>query len=162
MQYRIASAIDVPAIEACRDEASGPADTRMAAYFQGLHHPRHALPPRTGFVALHEDQVIGYIAGHLTQRLHCEGEVQYLYVNPNYRRIGIASALLRRLADWFGKQNALRVCVNVDPDSPAAAPFYARHGALPLNKHWSIWEDIRTVSSGDELIGRSDCGLNDP
>jgi GNAT superfamily N-acetyltransferase len=166
ISYREAGAEDVLEMAACRadDPHAGPADSRMAAYFQGAHHPHKALLPRTGFVAIQDGKVIGYIAGHLTRRLGCEGEVQYLYVNPHYRRIRLASGLLHRLADWFVEKNAFKVCVNVVPDSPVAASFYARYGAVPLNKHWSIWEDIREVCSSKQaeaaLFRRANGGLH--
>src|SRR5262249_6235243 len=97
-------------MEECRltDPAAGPADERMAAYFDGLHHPHKALPPRTGFIALAARSVVGYIAGHLTTRHGCAGEVQYLYVAPAYRRSRVGAALLRLLPAWFRDQGPAR------------------------------------------------------
>ena len=147
IRYRAATSGDVAAMAACRlaDVDAGPADERMAAYFDGRHHPQQALPPRTGFVALAGNAVIGYIAGHLTRRYGYDGEVQYLYVAPRYRRRGVAAALLRLLAGWFQQQGVARVCVNADPDSPAAAPFYASSGASRLNRYWYVWENVGNV-----------------
>jgi len=68
--------------------------------------------------------------------------VQYLFVAQEYRRRGIGTELLRRLARWFEGQRARRVCVNVAPDSPAAKPFYESAGASPIKKFWYAWEDI--------------------
>ena len=102
------------------DPAGGSADPRMAAYFDGQHHPQQALPPRVGYVALASDTVIGYIAGHRTTRYGCAGEVQYFFVASANRRRGIASTLLGLLAGWFQEHGAARVCVNVDVESPAA------------------------------------------
>src|SRR5262245_62286348 len=144
VQFRIATSADVAGMAQCRliDPAAGAADSRMAAYFNGTHHPQQALPPRIGYVALAADSVVGYIAGHLTTRHACAGEVQYLFVAPAHRRRGIASALLRLLAGWFREQGAAKVCVCVDADSPAAHPFYEYVGAVPFKKHWCMWEDI--------------------
>jgi GNAT superfamily N-acetyltransferase len=50
------------------DAEAGPADARMARYLDGAHHPQKALAARTAFVALQDDEVIGYIAGHATTR----------------------------------------------------------------------------------------------
>lgn len=132
----------------CRidDPQFSPADPRMAAYLERRHHPQKALVPRAAFVALDANSVAGYIAGHLTRRFGYQGEVQYLYVTPEYRRHGIATALLRLMAAWFHAQNATRVCVNVNVDSPAAAPFYVSRGASALNEHWFAWEDITTLT----------------
>jgi GNAT superfamily N-acetyltransferase len=140
---REATSADVAAMAACRlaDADSGPADERMTAYFAGLHHPQQALLPRTGYVALAEGAVIGYIAGHLTRRYGYDGEVQYLYVAPKHRRRGVASALLRLLFRWFQEQGVARICVNANIDSPAAVPFYVSQGASALNRYWYVWED---------------------
>ena len=87
IRFQIATSADVSAMAACRlnDPAAGPADPRMAAYFDGEHHPQQALPSRVGYVALVPEGVIGYIAGHLTTRHGCDGEVQYLFVAPEFR-----------------------------------------------------------------------------
>lgn len=95
------------------------------------------------------DSPVGYVAGHLTRRFNCDGELQWIYVVPDQRRNHVASELLRLLARWFVEQNARRVCVDVGDD--AARPFYRRHGAVDLNKHWMVWNDI-----GDVLIEDSD------
>lgn len=147
MRYREATSADVPAMEQCRasDRGAGPADARMAAYLDGHHHPQQALASRTAFVALDGDHVAGYIAGHATTRFGNDGEVQYLYVAPAWRRRGVARALLRSLAGWFAAQEIRRVCVNADLDSPGAVPCYVALGATPLNPHWYAWDDIAIV-----------------
>ncbi|HZO90662.1 MAG TPA: GNAT family N-acetyltransferase [Chthonomonadaceae bacterium] len=151
IRYREATSADVEAMARCRltDPAAGAADPRMAAYFEGEHHPQQALRPRIGYVALAGETVIGYIAGHRTRRYACDGEVQYLFVAAEYRRRAVATALLRLLAGWFREQGATKVCVNADLDSPAAQPFYTSQGASALNKHWYLWEDIGTVLRDD-------------
>ena len=145
--YRHASAADAQAMLDCRaaDLVAGPGDSRMYAYFQGHHHPRQALAARIGFVALDDERIVGYIAGHLTRRLGCDGELQYLYVAPEYRRRGVAGDLLRVLSRWFVEMGAARVCVDVNRDSAGATPFYVRYGAAPLSKPWYVWDDIADV-----------------
>jgi GNAT superfamily N-acetyltransferase len=73
------------------------------------------------------------------------GELQYLFVAPNYRRRGIATELIRLVADWFVEQGAAKVCVCVDADTPAAGPFYTARNAVPMRKFWVGWEDISVV-----------------
>ena len=142
--YREAAVADVPAIGRSRaaDPEWGPADPRTAAYLAGTHHPQRALPPRVAFVALKGNLVVGYIAGHLTQRYDCDGELQYLWVAPDHRRGGVATRLLRLLARWFVEHEARRICVDVTPDNARARSFYTRHGAEELNPHWLVWNDI--------------------
>ncbi len=144
--YRRATVADVPQIEALRvsDSVVGPADYRMAAYLEGRHHPRHAKAPRTMLVALSDETVVGYIGGHLSDRFGCDAEVQYLYVASPWRRHGVATELLRQLARWFQEHTATHVCVDVNPDSPQARPFYESTGAELLGVGgWMAWRDIR-------------------
>ena len=93
-------------------------------------------------VAEQDEEVIGFIAGHLTRRFHCDGELQWINVSSAQRRQGVATQLLRELADWFASNNAHRVCVDVQPRNAAARAFYTRHGAEPLNSHWLVWPNI--------------------
>jgi ribosomal protein S18 acetylase RimI-like enzyme len=115
---------------------------RIARYLHGEHHPQHALMPRVGYVALEGDSLAGFVAGHLTRRYACEGELEWINVVPEHRRSGVASELLRRLAAWFVEQAASRICVDVDPANTIARRFYTRHGAGRLNEHWLVWNDI--------------------
>ncbi len=120
----------------------------MAAYLHGTHHPYQARPPRVAYVALVHQVVVGYIAGHLTHRYGCDGEVQYLFVTPAHRRRGVAAQLLRLQAQWFREHQAGKICVNVAPKNAAARTFYARQGATEFNPFWYVWNDIGSVISG--------------
>ena len=149
IHFREATSADVPAIAQCRREDpadGGVIDPRMEAYFDGRHHPQQALLARVGYIALNNDVVVGYIAGHRTNRHGCSGEVQYLFVSPSWRRRGVAAALLCLLAQWFVAQDARRVCVGVAADSPQQAlPFFERLKALPIKSHGYGWEDIGII-----------------
>lgn len=133
---REASTDDVPAMARSRlsDPAAGPADESMAA-------------PRSAFVAVAYGAVVGYIAGHLTRRFERDGEVQYLFVAPGYRRIGVAGQLLRAQGRWFRDQGVSKICVNVDPANAGACAFYARQGATELRRAWFVWSDIGALIS---------------
>ncbi len=147
MTFREVTLADVPAIMESRaaDEEWGPADPRTGLYLEGKHHPQQALAPRVLYAAFGSDGVAGYIAGHLTQRYDCDGELQSLWVAVGQRRAGVATELLRLLTRWFLEHDARRVCVDVSPDNERARAFYARHGAADLNPHWLVWDDIGTV-----------------
>jgi len=123
----------------------------MALYLEGEHHPQQALPPRTLFICLEGNSVIGYIGGHLTRRYECDGELQYLYVVPRHRRCGHAGRLLSRLAGWFAEHDAARVCVDVEPANAPARAFYTRHGAAHLYPYWLVWSDIGVVLGGEAV-----------
>ena len=147
VHYRKADLADVPGLVGLPREGEAGGDTRMWRYLAGEHHPQQALLPRAMWIAAEDDSPIGYVAGHLTRRLDCDGELQWIYVVPTYRRTRVASKLLRILAGWFVEHGALRVCVDVGDDQ--ARPFYRHHGAMELNRHWMVWTDI------SEVLGRS-------
>ena len=149
ISYRVASVLDVPAMLRIRetDHESGPGDERMISYLDGRHHPHKALAPRTVWIAETDTGVAGYVGGHLSRRFDCDGELQYLYVAPSYRRSGVAGVLVRHLARWFVEHGAQRICVNVNQESPGARPFYRSLGADDLQAHWMVWPDIKVVIS---------------
>jgi GNAT superfamily N-acetyltransferase len=149
IQYRTADRADVSRVAHLRreGEAGGASEDRMSRYLAGEHHPQQALAPRAMWIAADGESPIGYVAGHLTRRFGCDGELQWIYVVPAHRRAQIASKLLRILAEWFLEHGARRVCVDVGDDN--ARPFYARHGAVNLNRHWMVWNDIGGVLSTD-------------
>jgi GNAT superfamily N-acetyltransferase len=91
-------------------------------------------------VAVAEGRVAGFVAGHLTRRFGCDGELQWINVAADARGQRIAGQLLDAQLDWFRARNALRICVNVAPENEAAGKLYATHGALPMNPHWMLWE----------------------
>lgn len=146
--YRPATLRDVAAMAQLRSEHWGNApdwEHRLASYLSGEHHPRHALLPRIMIVAEQDDEVIGFIAGHLTRRFHSDGELQWINVSPDRRGQGVATGLLRQLADWFASNNAHKICVDVQPRNTTARAFYTHNGAQPLNDHWLMWPDIERV-----------------
>jgi GNAT superfamily N-acetyltransferase len=145
VHYRDADLADVPRLARLRreGEAGGASEDRMLRYLVGEHHPQQALLPRAMWIAVDGELPIGYVAGHLTRRFGCDGELQWIYVVQEHRRARIASSLLRFLAEWFLEHGARRVCVDVGDDN--ARPFYRRHGAVELNRHWMVWNDIGGV-----------------
>ncbi len=150
MLYRPSQAADVPAMAQIRAREWGMSEywvNRISGYLEGEMHPQNALPPRTCYVAVDESSVVGFVAGHLTRRYGCEGELEWINVIPERRGRGIAFELLRLLAGWFVEQKAFRVCVDVEPSNGVARAFYMRHGAKTLNAHWLVWNDIRKVTA---------------
>jgi ribosomal protein S18 acetylase RimI-like enzyme len=118
---------------------------RIARYLNHELHPQQAFLPRVSYVALDGESLVGFIAGHLTRRHGCDGEVEWINVAPERRGSGVASELLRLLAAWFVEQNASRICVDADPANEMARRFYKRHGADELSQHWLVWNDIKVV-----------------
>jgi Acetyltransferases len=123
---------------------------RIQGYMKGTLNPQQSLAPRVVLVALQDSRMVGFIAGHLTWRYDCDGEVEWINVIPEERRTGVAGELLRLLASWFAGQQAKRICVDVDPENARARAFYRKHGAQDLNPHWLVWPDITLLVAGPE------------
>ncbi|HLY69445.1 MAG TPA: GNAT family N-acetyltransferase [Puia sp.] len=147
-QCREAAEEDIVSMAAIRDREWGSENfwiTRIGGYLRGQHHPQHALMPRIIFVAQEREKIIGFIAGHLTTRLGCDGELEWINVMSEYRKKGVASRLLHLLAQWFVEQHAVKVCIDVAAENIPAQHFYRKHGAKNLNTHWLYWNDVGVV-----------------
>jgi len=148
VHYRQAGKSNVPAMARIRAGEWGAEEywrVRISRYLDRELHPQQALLPRVIYVALEGDSLVGFIAGHLTRRYACDGELEWINVIRERRGSVVASELLRLLAAWFAKQKASRICVDVDPANTTARRFYMRHGADNLNEHWLVWNDIKVV-----------------
>jgi GNAT superfamily N-acetyltransferase len=128
---------------------------RILQYLKRALYSKEALRPRIAYVCVNDGCVVGLIAGHLTRRFGCAGELEWISVRPQFRGSGVASELLRRLAKWFLKHDALRICVDVEPSNANARRFYARHGAADLKPHWMIWKDISRAAEVQQNLSRS-------
>ena len=149
MLLRVATAADIPAIARLRAEGWGEVDywlPRVEGYLSGNLSPQQALAARHCLVATEDERIVGFVAGHLTRRYDCAGEIQWINVAPEARRKGVASQLLGALARWFLQQGAVRVCVDVEPSNEAARAFYRTLGAGELNRHWLVWDDISVAA----------------
>ena len=141
--FRKATIDDVQALARLRSLSWGDIDfwePRVLAYLTGSHKPQKALSNGVVFVACLEGIVIGMVAGHLTRRFDCEGELQWIDVDTTYRRQGIGVQLVKTLAAWFTERGVRRVLV--DPGNETARKFYAGIGAANLDAHWMFWNNI--------------------
>ena len=148
MEYRIAIESDIAGmarIRALNRESLEHWIKRISGYLKLEHHPQQALIPRIAFVAVENNEIAGFIAGHLTRRFACEGELEWIDVISDSRRSGIATNLLQMLAGWFVDHNALKICVDCAPENKVAENFYKKNGAVRLSEYWLIWDDIRKV-----------------
>lgn len=148
IQYREADKFDIPAIAQIRArnwETEEYWNARISGYMDCQLHPQQALMPRIIYIASQADAIVGFIAGHLTKRYDCDGELEWIDVIQECRRSGIASELLQLLAAWFIEHKAVQICVDVDPANITAKHFYKKHGAKNLNRHWLVWEDINVA-----------------
>ena len=145
LSYSPATSADIPAMARLRASEWGDPGywhTRIRGYMAGDLSPGQALQQRIVIAARKRDGLVGFVAGHLTTRFGLDGELEWINVDPAFRRTGVATALVTHLAKWFMDQNASHICVDPGPsDSPARA-FYHRLGATSLDEHWLVWNDI--------------------
>lgn len=111
-------------------------------------HPKKALNKRVLYIALWKNKIVGLIAGHLTKRYDCDGELQWINVQTKYKNKGISTSLLKTLAIWFTQHNAKLVCIDVDPENIEVVNFYKKHNAIQFNEQWMIWQDISILAKG--------------
>jgi GNAT superfamily N-acetyltransferase len=119
---------------------------RITRYRRGEHSPQQALSKREVFVAIDDGIVVGFVAGHLTRRFDCDGELQWINVAEHKRGEGVGDKLIARVGAWFVEHNARRICVNVASENTNARRLYARCGAKALKEAWMVWEDARSMS----------------
>ena len=145
MEYRQADESDIAAMSALRAMEWGDEEywrKRIVGYMRCELNPQQALKARIMYIACQDRLITGFIAGHLTRRYGCHGELEWINVTTACRKAGIASKLFSILAAWFVTQQAFKICVDVDPENAIARNFYMKHGAEELNKHWLFWNDI--------------------
>ncbi|MBS1503347.1 MAG: GNAT family N-acetyltransferase [Bacteroidetes bacterium] len=146
INYRTATESDIPSLARLRTLLRGTIEgwaPYIKGYMDGITNPQKALAQRAVYVATDGDRIVGWIAGHLTKRLGCDGELQWIDVDSEYRRKGIASELIKILAGWFARQDAKKICV--DPGNEDSRKFYEANRAENLNEHWMYWQDITAL-----------------
>ena len=118
-------------------------DTRLYRWntYFNEQSPASAKPERIVFKAVIDDSIIGYIAGHLTNRYEKDAEIQSFYVLKHQQRKGIGSKLLYHFTGWLIDKNAKSLCVGIALENPYQQ-FYLKYGAQYLNPHWIYWDDI--------------------
>jgi GNAT superfamily N-acetyltransferase len=117
---------------------------RWQAYFRG-ERPATSKPERIVFKAVKAGRIVGFIAGHLTNR-HKDAEIENFYVLKDEQGKGIGTQLLKKLLPWFISHNAKSLCAGIFPQNPYQA-FYLKHHSKYLNPHWVYWDDLPLLES---------------
>jgi GNAT superfamily N-acetyltransferase len=112
---------------------------RWQTYFKG-ESPATAKPERIVFKAVKDKHIIGFVAGHLTNR-HKDAEIENFYVLQKNQRQGVGGELLKRLLPWLISHDAKSLCVGIFPENPYQA-FYLKYNGQYLNPHWVYWDDL--------------------
>ena len=112
-------------------------------YFAG-QTPVSAKPERIVLKAVIDGHIIGYIAGHLTNRYDKDAEIQSFYVVKQHQRKGMGTELLKQFLNWTINHQSESLCVGIFPENPYKA-FYLKHGGSYINPHWIGWDDLQLL-----------------
>lgn len=83
------------------------------------------------FVALIDGKVVGYRSWELRDEFYFTKE---LFVAPDYRREGIAKALIRRMEEWLQEQGQDIACISCVPQNVAMLGLARSEGYEILNQ----------------------------
>ena len=117
---------------------------RWETYFKGTS-PASSRPQRIILKAVSEGRIIGYIAGHLTNRYGLDAEIQSFYILKEYQRNGTGKQLLKKFVEWLLTQPAKSLCAGIKPENKYQA-FYLKYGGRNLNEHWIYWDDMQELA----------------
>jgi ribosomal protein S18 acetylase RimI-like enzyme len=83
------------------------------------------------FIAIAYDggRKIGYCASSLVGNA---GEIDSIYVKPDYRKLHIGSTLMKKSLDWLNSFDATTVTIKVAAGNEEAFGFYSSYGFKPI------------------------------
>ena len=84
-------------------------------------------------VDLAVDEATGKGAGYVVSSVSAEkvGEIESVYVNDAYRRMGVGDRLMRSALAWMDQKGAVEKLVEVSVGNEVAWGFYGRFGFKP-------------------------------
>ncbi|WP_179032155.1 GNAT family N-acetyltransferase [Paenibacillus kribbensis] len=80
-----------------------------------------------------------------------EMELKRFYVDPSYRRQGIAVSLLSFLEDEARKRGTLRIKLETGAAQPEAIALYTKQGYEPIERFGEYEHDVNSLCYGKKL-----------
>jgi ribosomal protein S18 acetylase RimI-like enzyme len=79
------------------------------------------------------DEVTGKGVGYIVSSINAEGtgEIESVYVDGVYRRIGVGGMLMRNALAWMTQKGVVEKIVEVSVGNEAAWGFYGKFGFMP-------------------------------
>ena len=96
---------------------------------------------RLGVMALRDSRPAGYLTARLDRPfvnespIHQVGHVSHVYVAPDHRRHGVATALLQHADRWFAGQGITYVQISWQPTNQLADASWRAAGFEPYRVH---------------------------
>ena len=97
-----------------------------------------AASPDYHLVGIVGGQIAGFISG---RRIAVEGEILNLAVKPEFRRQGVALALVRVILGRFHRDGVRQVFLEVRESNDAAISFYQRLGFHRIGRREAYYSD---------------------
>jgi ribosomal protein S18 acetylase RimI-like enzyme len=72
---------------------------------------------------------VGYC---VSSRIGNDGEIDSIYVKPEYRKLHIGSTLMEKSLDWLNSLDVTTVTIKVAAGNEEAFGFYSRYGFKPI------------------------------
>lgn len=83
-------------------------------------------------------KIVGYCVSTISRQN--KGEIDSIYIEDGYRRLGIGDYLMKKALCWLQKKSANRVVVEVIVSNEAAFGFYRQYGFYPRS---TILEQVK-------------------
>jgi RimJ/RimL family protein N-acetyltransferase len=131
---RLRALADAPTVFAARleDERDRPA---------AVWRERLASPSAATFLASDEDDVVGIVGVFLVPDSDSRMHLVSMWVEPERRGAGIASAMIDRVLDWSRNHAARTVELWVTETNEAARRLYLRSGFIPTGARQPLPSD---------------------
>lgn len=86
-------------------------------------------------IDLARDENLGEFVGYCVSTISEErqGEIDSIYIKPNYRRFGIADNLMKRALHWMDEQLITKRILVVGAGNEEVLGFYSKYGFHPRN-----------------------------
>jgi ribosomal protein S18 acetylase RimI-like enzyme len=111
---------------------------------RGLLDAVAATPSARVRVARADDRIVGY---HVTGRAGRRGYLQRLAVDPQLRRLGVATALIADGARWLARSGARAMVVNTQEGNAGALALYQARGFVLQPGGLAVLERDLTVAA---------------
>ncbi len=116
--------------------------------------------PDHRFVALLEDEVVGWVAASaVSTRAAYAGVVEHsVYVAPHARRLGVATALLESFICSTERAGIWTVQSHIFPENRASVALHERHGFRTvglrerIGRQHGLWRDVALIERRSRVI----------
>jgi [ribosomal protein S18]-alanine N-acetyltransferase len=114
-------------------------DSTEAAQWPSQSYAKLAASPGAVFLVCETNaQLLGFLAA---RQVADEAEILNIAVHRDFRRKGVASALLLAALDKFRRSRIARVFLELRESNHPARALYERHGFVPSGKRKSYYRD---------------------